>query len=259
MRNDVHHPPTDRRRHVALGLMMIALALTFGVAQALLGPAFGYPGIAEDDPAVLFAAFDADRDLVIGAFYATTLAELLRIPIAVGVLLLVPRTLLTVSLAAFGALAGVLRALDYVLWPFLVPRLADAFLDPTSSAATRDAAALTYESLFSYLGDGLGGNLGLLCVIVWALGTTVVLWRAGQLPSWLAVWGLLAVAGISINYAEFLGSTTGLIGTVGAVGQVTFYTWLLAFGAVLALRGVDVREGAGTAAHRSPLPAGRSW
>lgn len=259
MTDHLQHPPTDRRRHPALGLMMITLALTFGIGQALLGPAFGYPGIAEDDPAVLFAAFDADRDLVIGAFYATTLAELLRIPIAIGVLLLVPRTLLTVSLAVFGALAGVLRALDYVLWPFLVTRLADAFLDPASSAATRDAAALTYESLFSYLGDGLGGNLGLLCVIVWALGTTAVMWRAGQLPSWLAVWGLLAVAGISINYVEFLGSTTGLIGTVGAVGQVTFYAWLIAFGAVLVLRGVDVRDDARTAAGRSPLPAGRSW
>jgi hypothetical protein len=239
--------------------MMIALALTFGVAQSLLGPAFGYPGVAEEDPAVVFAAFAADRDLVIGAFYATTLAELLRIPIAVGVLLLLPRTLLTVSLAAFGALAGVLRALDYVLWPFLVPRLADAFLDPAASAATRDAAALSYESLFSYLGDALGGNLGLLCVIVWALGTTVLLWRARLVPVWLGVWGVIAVAGISVNYVEFLGTTTGLIGTIGGIGQVAFYSWLLALGAVLAIRGVGGRDGAGTAADRSPLPAGRPW
>jgi len=254
---DAHHPTAGRTRHVALGLMMIGLALTFGIAQALLGPVFGYPGIAEDDPAVLFAAFDADRDLVIWAFYATTLAELLRVPIAIGVLLLLPRTLLTVSLAAFGALAGVLRALDYVLWPFLVPRLADAFLDPASSAATRDAAALTYEGLFSYLGDGLGGNLGLLCMIVWALGTTVLMWRARQVPAWLGVWGLAAVAGIAVNYAEFLGSTTGLIGAVGAVGQVTFYLWLLALGVVLAVRGTRGPATTG-AADRRPLPAGRS-
>lgn len=258
MRIDAHPPGAGRRRYPALGLMMIGLALTFGIGQALLGPAFGYPGIAEDDPAVLFAAFAANRDLVVWAFYAITLAELLRIPIAVGVLVLLPRTALTVSLAAFGALGGVLRALDYVLWPFLVPRLADAFLDPASSEATRDAAALTYESLFSYLGDGLGGNLGLLCVIVWALGTTVLMWRGGQLPAWLAVWGLLAVTGIAINYAEFLGSTTGLIGTIGAVGQVTFYAWLIAFGAFLALRGTGGPAGSATAAERRPVPAGRS-
>lgn len=86
-----------------------------------------------------------------------------------------------------------------------------------------------YEALFSYLGDGLGGNLGLLLLALWAAGVSLQLLRARWAPTWLAVWGLLGAAGLLINFAEFTGSTDGILG-LGPYGQIAFYTWLGAFG-----------------------------
>jgi hypothetical protein len=243
-----------RRRYPLLAILLLFLSLTFAVGvQLVLGPVFGYPGIAEAPAAETFEAFDANRTTVSAIFYVVVVAELMRIPIAIGLHQMLrggAGWLLTFTV--FGALAGVFRALDYILWPFLVPRLADAYLDPASSDATRDAAAVMYDSLFSYLGDALGGNLGLLLIIVWVLGISAAMLGSGRFPRWLVVWGVLGALGTAVNYAEFLGSTTGVIGAVGAVGQALVYTWIAATGVVLL---VGVREHARPKGQDTPAPA----
>lgn len=219
-----------RRRHVALGLSLLTVSVVFSIGgQLLLLPIFGYPDVAGGNTGDLFRAFDDNRTLVMSVFYVITLVELGRIPVAIGVYQLMPRSGATLVLAVFGALGGVLRALDYILWTFLMPVLADTYLDPSATDATRDTATLMYEASFSYLGDGLGGNLGLLLLAVWAAGVSLQLLRARWAPTWLAVWGLFGAAGLFINYAEFLGSTEGFLG-LGPYGQIAFYTWLGAFG-----------------------------
>lgn len=237
-------PFPGRRRHPLLAGLLLFLSLSFGIGGSLiLGSIFGYPGIAEAPAAELFAAFDENRMVVAGTFYVLAIAELMRIPIAIGLFVVLGGRggwLLVVSV--FGALAGLLRMLDYVLWPFLVPRLADAYLEPASSQGTRDAAVVVYDSLFSYLGDALGGNLGLLLIIVWIAGLSAAMQRSGRYPTWLVALGALGALGVAVNYVEFLGSTTGLIGTIGAVGQVLSYTWLAAVGAYLLVRGVPIDD-----------------
>lgn len=128
-----------RLRHVALGLGLLTVSVVFSIGgQLLLGPIFGYPEVAEGDTGDLFRAFEDNRTLVMSVFYVITLVELGRIPVAIGVYHLLPRSGATLVLAVFGALGGVLRALDYILWTFLVPVLADRYLDHRRNPRRRD-------------------------------------------------------------------------------------------------------------------------
>ena len=63
---------------------------------------------------------------------------------------------------AFGVVAGVVQFLGLVRWPFLVPYLADAYLDPASSLATRESVAVVFGAFNQYAGVGVGENLGYL-------------------------------------------------------------------------------------------------
>ena len=48
---------------------------------------------------------------------------------------------------AFGVVAGVVQFLGLVRWPFLVPYLADTYLDPASSEATRSRSPSSLRRL----------------------------------------------------------------------------------------------------------------
>ena len=62
----------------------------------------------------------------------------------------------------FGVIAGVVQFLGLVRWPFLVPYLADTYLDPASSAATRESVAVVFQAFNHYAGVAVGEHLGYL-------------------------------------------------------------------------------------------------
>lgn len=53
------------------------------------------------------------------------------------------------------------------------------------------------------------------------------------LPRWLAIFGVLAGLLVGLNYIEFLGSTSGLIGLLGAIGQGVQNIWFVALGVAI--------------------------
>lgn len=233
------------RGYGVLIALMILAPLAIGASTTILAVVFGYPAIGDRPGGEVLAAFIENRATIMAAFYVITLAELGRAVIAVGLhqVLSTGRDAWYLgAVTLFGVLAGVLRMLDYILWPFLVPRLAEAYSGPSATEATRESSEVLMRALFSYLGDGLGGNLGILLIILWIAGLSALMLRSTLFPGWVSVFGFVVSALYIINYVEFLGSTTGLIGTLGTVAQVLVSLWVVAAGVGLLLRSRQTRR-----------------
>lgn len=240
-------PRRNTRGYGVLATLMILAPLAIGASMVILSMVFDYPAIADGPGGEILARFVQDQGAIMAAFYVITLAELARTVIAVGLhqVLATGRDAWYLGVVTlFGVLAGALRMLDYILWPFLVPRLAEAYSGPNATGATRDSTEVLMRSLFSYLGDGLGGNLGVLLISLWIAGLSALMLRSALFPAWISAAGFVVAALYFINYAEFLGSTTGLIGTLGLFAQIFVNLWLLAAGIFLLLRSRRSRQAA---------------
>jgi len=241
----------DRRLAAAL---LILLPVAFTVCFTLLGSWFEYPAILRQPTAAILTKFQAGGPSLVAVWYALTLTALLFIPLAV----LLHRALAGREASAtlwvattFGVVAGLVQALGFLRWPFLMPHLARVYLDPGTGEPQRAAAALVFEAFHRYAGMGLGEHLGYLSTSLWTAGVALTLWqaarahRAPQFGRTLGLSGAVLAAGLACGLLEPAGWALG--GTINTLSYLAWSVWLIALGVLLLLR----REGA--TRHVAPL------
>jgi len=134
----------------------------------------------------------------------------------------------------FGVVAGVVQFLGLSRWPFLVPYLADVYLDPASSEATRESVAVVFEAFNRYAGVGVGENLGYLFTGLWTVLVALAMFGS-PLPfrRWLALLGMVAAAGVLVGTLEPAGF--GPAANIVVVGYILWSIWLALTGILLLL------------------------
>lgn len=215
------------------GALLIAVPVAFTVIFIALGSVFDYPDILDASTDEVLRSFVEEGDGLVALWYGFMLTAVLFVPIAV----LLPRVLgmrgtLATAAVVFGVVAGVLQFLGLARWPFLVPFLADTYVDPQSSPATREAAAVTFQAFHDYAGGALGEHLGYLFTALWTLVLVAGVRVLGR--SWLAWLGVASAVGIAVGMIEPLGVDAA--GTINALAYTAWAVWLVIVG-VLVLRG----------------------
>ena len=124
--------------------------------------------------------------------------------------------------------------LGLVRWPFLVPYLADTYLDPASSEATRESVAVAFQAFNHYAGVGVGENLGYLFTGLWTLLVALAMFGS-PLPfrRWLALLGVVSAVGILVGMLEPAGFEPAA--NIVVVGYILWSIWLALFGIFLLL------------------------
>jgi hypothetical protein len=226
--------PTTRR---LAGLLLVIVPLAFTLCFTLLGVQFEYPDILRQPTADVLTKFQAGGPQLVATWYALTLTAVLFIP----VVLLFHRVLaggapsLTLQVAAaFGVVAGLVQALGFLRWPFLVPHLTAAYLDPSAGEAQRAAAAMVFEAFHRYAGMGIGEHLGYLSTSVWTFLVALVMLRTPLFGRWLGLSGMALAIGIAAGLLEPAGLE--LAGTVNAISYLAWALWLIILGVVLLVR-----------------------
>lgn len=230
-----------------LGVLLIIESLLTGFAA--YATELSYPGDLLEDPAsVVLPYFAANQAMISGAYYLWAMVGILLIPIALGF-----HDLLAAGagshkqlkvFTAFGIIGGLFQLLDFIQWPFLVTRLAAAYTNPTSSAATRDAVVVAYDSFNAFFGDALGGHLAFLFIGIWGVAMAVFMLRTAVLPRWLAWVGIVTATLMgSGEMIEFYAGADGVFGALGPFVTPSFHIWLLVVGAIfLWARGVPLPQ-----------------
>jgi hypothetical protein len=228
----------DQALRLLTGVLLVLTPVAFNVFFTLLSTTFEYPDILREPTGYVLRRFDAGGGGLVAIWYGFMLTAVLFVPLAVLVHKALGRedTPYMAVATAFGIVAGVVQFLGLVRWPFLVPYLADAYLDPASSGATRESVAVVFQAFNHYAGVGVGENLGYLFTGTWtALVALAMLGSALPLKRWLALLGMASAAGVLVGMLEPAGF--GPAADVVVVGYILWSVWLALFGILLLLPG----------------------
>ncbi len=224
----------DTRMRTLTGVLLILIPVAFNAFFTILSMTFAYPDILREDADTVLRRFDDGGSGLIMTWYGFMLTAVLFVPLAVlvhRVLALRDTPYLAVA-TAFGVVAGVVQFLGLVRWPFLVPYLADTYLDPTSSGATRESAVVMFESFNRYAGVAVGENLGYLFTAIWT-GLVALTLGGSTLPyrRWLSLLGGVSAVAIVVGTLEPAGFDAAA--DIVVVGYILWSMWLVVFGALV--------------------------
>src|SRR4028119_510555 len=230
----------DKNRALRLltGVLLILTPIAFNAFFTLLSATFEYPDILREPTGYVLRHFDAGGGGLVAIWYGFMLTAVLFVPLAVLVHKALARedTPYLAVATAFGIVAGVVQFLGLVRWPFLVPYLADTYLDPASSGATRESVAVVFQAFNHYAGVGVGENLGYLFTGTWTALVALAMFGS-PLPfgRWLALLGMASAAGIVVGMLEPTGFESAA--DIVVVGYILWSVWLALFGILLLLPG----------------------
>lgn len=217
------------------GILLIIVTIGFNAFFTLLAMNFEYPDILRFPTGYVLEQYHAGGSGLTLQWYGMVIVSVLIIPIALllhQILADKPVPYLTMA-TVFGVLAGVMSFLGFVRWVFMVPHLADVYVDPASSQATRDAAVVVFEAFHLYAGFSLGEHLGYLFNGLWTLLLGLAMLKSLHFKPWLGWLGIIAAPLIMFGSAE--GAGLEIAGLVNVIGFGVWSLWLIASGIILLL------------------------
>ena len=231
-------PDENRGLRLLTGVLLVLTPVAFNVFFTLLSATFEYPDILREPTGYVLRHFDAGGSALVAIWYGFMVTAVLFVPLAVLVHKVLARedTPYLAVATAFGIVAGVVQFLGLVRWPFLVPYLADTYLDPASSGATRESVAVVFQAFNHYAGVGVGENLGYLFTGAWTALVALAMFGS-PLPfgRWLALLGMASAAGVLVGMLEPAGFEPAA--DIVVVGYILWSVWLALFGILLLLPG----------------------
>ncbi|MBF6594184.1 MAG: DUF4386 domain-containing protein [Thermaceae bacterium] len=223
--------PTNSGTKTFAALLLIAVPLVFFGAFTLLGSQFEYPQILRKPTGYVLEQFAAGGSSLLGLWYTMLVSALLFIPLAFLVRGLWHGNRPVLGLAMiFGILAGIVQALGFLRWVFVVPGLSASYLDPAAGEATKAAVSVVFDAFHRYAGMGIGEHLGYLFTGLW---TVLISWALLEHSPWLGRVGVVLGVGILTGMLEVAGVSWA--GTLNALSYLLWAVWMVAFG-VMVLR-----------------------
>lgn len=208
------------------GALLIIVPLVFTLMFTLLGSSFEYPDILRKPVGHVLERFTAGGSGLVALWYGMFASALFFTALPVLVRRMYPERSLFLDLGVtFGVLAGLVQALGFARWVFLVPALAATNADPTSSEATRAAVTVVFDAFNRYAGMGIGEHLGYLFTALWTLTVALPLISCSRI---LGVTGVIFAIGILAGLLEPAGFA--LAGTINAISYIAWSVWMVVLG-----------------------------
>lgn len=218
---------------IVAGLFLVLVPIAFNATFFRLQRIFDYPDILRRPTDEVLKRFHQGGSTLRGAWYMFALSAILFTPVPVLVLLLfgpdAPWYLVVGTVC--GVIAALMQFLGLIRWPFLVPSLASRYVDPQSSAATRDSAAVTFEAFHRYVGVAVGEHLGYIFTFAWTLLLSFAIIETAVFPPILGWLGIIPALGILAGVLEEIGVPR--VSLVNAIAYVLWSLWLIALGVIL--------------------------
>lgn len=217
-------------RKITAFLMILEFLIILG-PYLVLSAIFDFPDILRKPADVVLNLFNKNSGTIIVTYYFFMLSGVLMIPLAIMVhRILTRRNSYFMNIATtFGVVTGIVQFLGFIRWPFMIPYLADRYLDPEASEATREAVTVVYHAFNQYAGVAVGEHLGFLFTAIWSLMISIVMLKSPLFKSWLGWAGILiAIALIVSTLEQFNFSFSSAFGMLFSLSYTGWLLWLIA-------------------------------
>jgi hypothetical protein len=218
---------TAKNNYLNIGWLFIIGAVAVLIPYTFLTMIFDYPNILRQDVGTVLTKFHKGGPALIATWFAFAITGVPLIPayIMLGQKLERKNNLVRTA-TTIGMIGLIVQIIGLLRWTFVVPVLADSYVNATDEAS-KSAAIIAFKTIHQFGGVLLGEHLGQLFTIVW----TVLLCRAfhqlKMFPAWVSWFGygcsiiyLMAQAELFVtvipnfpvfDIAGFLGSTLWLV------------------------------------------------
>lgn len=220
------------------GLLFITGAIFVNIPYTLLIMNFNYPDILREPAGVVLTQFQAGGAGLIFTWLAFAWAGL---PLFLGMILYPrasggSRSTLIKAATITGIIAFLVQVIGLLRWVFVVPVLAQMYVDPATSASARETAVIVFQTIHQFGGVVLGEHMGQLFSIAWTVLLCLAAWRHGYFPRWLAGYGIASGLVYLLAQTELLATVIPgfpVVGEAGLIGSLLWLLWIVGLGVML--------------------------
>jgi hypothetical protein len=232
--NSIHKKITQMNSNTkTIGILFIVSAIAFLIPYTILTLIFNYPDILREDTSAILTKFHAGGSKLIWTWFAFALAGLPLIPafILLGQALEKKNSWARVA-TNVGIISLIVQMIGLLRWTFVVPVLADSFIN-ASDDATRASAIISFKLIHQFGGVLLGEHLGQLFTIAWTIIITIIFARLKLMPKWVNVFGLVSSLIYLLAQADLFGTVIPgfpVWDLAGFIGSTLWLVWLIIIG-----------------------------
>ncbi|MBE9189262.1 DUF4386 domain-containing protein [Gloeocapsopsis crepidinum LEGE 06123] len=208
------------------GILLILFAVLLNVPYYLLAQTFEYDDILRQPTVKVLTSFHTGGTGLILTWFAFALLALLFIPASVLLHQVLRRkdTPYLAAITLMGVLSALLQSIGLMRWVFVIPILANLYVDPDASTTTREATIVVYQAVHQYGGVVIGEQLGQLLLAFWTLGVGFVMLKSALFKSWVAWLGIFTVPLWILGQSELLATVIPSMPT-WEVTPISFTIW----------------------------------
>jgi hypothetical protein len=218
-----------------IGILLLTSAIALLIPYTLLTIIFEYPDILRQDTGIVLTKFHQGGNALVGTWFAFAITGIPLLPAYIMLGQKFENKAPLVRMATTIGLIGlIVQMIGLLRWTFVVPVLADTFVNATDEA-TKAAAIVSFKTIHQFGGVLLGEHLGQLFTIAWTLMMTLSFAKLKLMPKWVNGLGIISSVIYLLAQAELF--ATVLKGfpvweMAGFIGSTLWLVWLIIVGIV---------------------------
>ncbi len=216
-----------------IGLLLIVGAIGVFIPYTILTIIFEYPDILRQDTGIILTKFHDGGSNLIWTWFAFALVGLPLLPayIRIGQKLESKAPLVRVA-TTIGIIGLIVQMIGLLRWTFVVPVLANSFVN-TTDEATKSSAIIAFKTIHQFGGVILGEHLGQLFTTIWTFLISISFSKLKLIPKWVNIFGLVSAFIYLFAQAELLATVIPgfpVWDMAGFIGSTLWLIWLLIIG-----------------------------
>ncbi len=223
----------SRKLTKQIGMLLVVGAIALLVPYTVLTITFEYPDILRQDTSMLLTKFHQGGQQLIWTWFAFALTGLPLIPAYVLIGQLLEKKAYWLRTATtLGIIGLVVQMIGLLRWTFVVPVLADSYVNSTD-AATKAAAVVAFKIIHQFGGVLLGEHLGQLFTIAWTVMLSLSFAKLSLFPKWINMLGIISAGIYLLAQAELLATVMPgfpVWSLAGFLGSTLWLVWLVVIG-----------------------------
>ena len=221
------------RTEKIIGTLLIVGAIGVFIPYTILTMIFDYPNILRQDASIILTRFHNGGARLIFVWF---LFAFMGIPLLLAYISIGQKFENKVHFVRWATVLGIISVVVQMIgllrWTFVVPVLANDFVNATSDI-TRESTKIIFQSLHQFGGVLLGEHLGQLFTIAWTIMIALAFNKLRLFPGWIIWFGYISGGIYLLAQAELFATVIQgfpVWGLAGFIGSTMWLIWLIIIG-----------------------------